>query len=110
MSGSKGRGKTKNCRKPARRHICAAKQPLLRQRELVRIAGMELRAHPSESGLSSSNTAGFDYDAAFSRHIGWITPWEQQELRKKTIAIADMGRARGQHALTLPRPGNRSLH
>jgi len=71
---------------------------------------MELRAHPSESGLSSSNTAGFDYDAAFSRNIGWITQWEQQELRKKTVAIAGMGGVGGQHALTLARLGIGGLH
>jgi molybdopterin/thiamine biosynthesis adenylyltransferase len=47
----------------------------------------------------------FDYRTAFSRNIGWITEQEQQELRKKTVAIAGMGGVGGAHALTLSRLG-----
>ncbi len=71
---------------------------------------MELRVHPSQRGLSSGDDTGFDYRAAFSRNIGWITEWEQQELRKKTVAIAGMGGVGGQHALTLSRLGIGGLH
>jgi molybdopterin/thiamine biosynthesis adenylyltransferase/nitroreductase len=70
---------------------------------------MEL-PHHSEGGLSSNNATGFDYRAAFSRNIGWIAEWEQQELRKKTVAIAGMGGVGGQHALTLARLGIGGLH
>ena len=47
----------------------------------------------------------FDYAAAFSRNIGWITEWEQQELSRKTVAIAGLGGVGGAHALTLARLG-----
>jgi molybdopterin/thiamine biosynthesis adenylyltransferase/nitroreductase len=54
--------------------------------------------------------AGFDYAAAFSRNVGWVTEWEQQELRKKTVAIAGLGGVGGAHALTLARLGIGGLH
>ena len=47
----------------------------------------------------------FDYDAAFSRNIGWITEWEQAALRQKTVAIAGMGGVGGAHLITLARLG-----
>lgn len=47
----------------------------------------------------------FDYDAAFSRNIGWVTQAEQQQLRGKRIAIAGMGGVGGGHLLTLTRLG-----
>jgi sulfur-carrier protein adenylyltransferase/sulfurtransferase len=47
----------------------------------------------------------FNYDLAFSRNIGWITEWEQQQLRKSKIAIAGMGGVGGVHMLTLARLG-----
>jgi sulfur-carrier protein adenylyltransferase/sulfurtransferase len=53
---------------------------------------------------------GFDYRAAFSRNIGWITEWEQHQLRKKTVAIAGMGGVGGIHALTLTRLGIGGFH
>jgi molybdopterin/thiamine biosynthesis adenylyltransferase len=56
-----------------------------------------------------SRTA-FDYDRAFSRNIGWITEWEQQELRNKTVAIAGLGGVGGAHALTLARLGVGGFH
>ncbi len=52
----------------------------------------------------------FDYRAAFSRNIGWISEWEQQELRRKTIAIAGLGGVGGAHALTLSRLGIGGFH
>ncbi|HRP76463.1 MAG TPA: ThiF family adenylyltransferase [Rhodocyclaceae bacterium] len=48
---------------------------------------------------------GFDYDAAFSRNIGWVTKVEQQRLRTARIAIAGMGGVGGIHLLTLARFG-----
>ena len=47
----------------------------------------------------------FNYDEAFSRNIGWLTPDEQTRLRDKKIAIAGLGGAGGVHLLTLARLG-----
>ena len=47
----------------------------------------------------------FDYAAAFSRNIGWLTEAEQQTLRGKRVAIAGMGGVGGIHLLTLARLG-----
>lgn len=47
----------------------------------------------------------FDYQRAFARNIGWVTPSEQQELRGKRVAIAGMGGVGGNHLLTLARLG-----
>ena len=52
----------------------------------------------------------FDYAAAFSRNIGWITEPEQQILRSKRIAIAGMGGAGGAHLLALTRLGIGGFH
>ncbi len=52
----------------------------------------------------------FDYAAAFSRNIGWITESEQQTLRSKRIAIAGMGGAGGAHLLALTRLGIGGFH
>jgi hypothetical protein len=49
--------------------------------------------------------ATFDYDAAFSRNIGWLTRDEQQSLRRKRVAIAGLGGVGGRHLLTLTRLG-----
>jgi molybdopterin/thiamine biosynthesis adenylyltransferase len=50
-------------------------------------------------------TPSFDYTAAFSRNIGWLTEDEQQSLASKRIAIAGMGGVGGFHLLTLARLG-----
>ena len=47
----------------------------------------------------------FDYQAAFSRNIGWVTEAEQAILRGKRIAIAGLGGVGGSHLLTLTRLG-----
>jgi molybdopterin/thiamine biosynthesis adenylyltransferase len=47
----------------------------------------------------------FDYQQAFARNIGWVTPAEQQALRGKRVAIAGMGGVGGNHLLTLARLG-----
>lgn len=49
--------------------------------------------------------AGFDYDEAFDRNIGWVTECEQGSLRRKRVAIAGMGGVGGVHLLTLARMG-----
>lgn len=52
----------------------------------------------------------FSYDQAFSRNIGWVTADEQQQLRKKRIAIAGLGGVGGAHLLTLSRLGIGAFH
>jgi molybdopterin/thiamine biosynthesis adenylyltransferase len=47
----------------------------------------------------------FQYEQAFARNIGWITPEEQQQLRNKRVAIAGIGGVGGVHLLTLTRLG-----
>lgn len=47
----------------------------------------------------------FDYSAAFSRNIGWLTEAEQQRLKGKRIAIAGLGGVGGAHLITLARLG-----
>ena len=62
-------------------------------------------------GTKSSNKGksimqrSFDYDAAFSRNIGWVTETEQALLRTRRIAIAGLGGVGGSHLLTLTRLG-----
>ena len=52
----------------------------------------------------------FDYNAAFSRNIGWVTESEQQSLRSTRIAIAGLGGVGGNHLLTLARLGIGAFH
>ena len=52
----------------------------------------------------------FDYQQAFARNIGWLTPAEQQALRGKRIAIAGGGGVGGVHLLTLARLGVGRFH
>ena len=47
----------------------------------------------------------FEYDAAFSRNIGWVTQNEQVTLKKARVAIAGLGGVGGAHLLTLARLG-----
>ena len=47
----------------------------------------------------------FNYEAAFSRNIGWVTEAEQAVLRRKRIAVAGLGGVGGSHVLTLARLG-----
>lgn len=49
--------------------------------------------------------AGFSYERAFARNIGWVTAAEQQQLRSKRVAIAGLGGVGGVHLLTLVRMG-----
>jgi molybdopterin/thiamine biosynthesis adenylyltransferase len=50
-------------------------------------------------------TAAFDYSAAFSRNLGWLTEAEQEKLRHRRVAIAGLGGVGGAHLLTLARLG-----
>ncbi len=47
----------------------------------------------------------FDYEVAFSRNLGWVTPAEQKILRGKTVGIAGLGGVGGYHAEALARLG-----
>ena len=57
--------------------------------------------NPSERNTSSA----FDYGAAFSRNVGWLTEAEQFALRSKRVAVAGLGGVGGSHVLTLVRLG-----
>ena len=50
-------------------------------------------------------TSPFDYDRAFSRHLGLIDPAEQAKLRASRVAILGMGGVGGIHLMTLTRLG-----
>lgn len=47
----------------------------------------------------------FDYEAAFSRNIGWVTESEQLKLSNARVAIGGLGGVGGVHLLTLARLG-----
>ncbi len=47
----------------------------------------------------------FQYDQAFERNIGWLTPEEQAKLKKSCVAIAGMGGTGGYQATALARLG-----
>ncbi|GLR71879.1 ThiF family adenylyltransferase [Agaribacter marinus] len=52
----------------------------------------------------------FDYDNAFSRNVGWITEKEKEIIKNTKIAIAGLGGAGGEHAITLARMGFQHFH
>ncbi len=52
----------------------------------------------------------FNYEQAFARNLGWVTPEEQQRLRNKRVAIAGGGGVGGVHLLTLARLGVSHFH
>jgi molybdopterin/thiamine biosynthesis adenylyltransferase len=71
----------------------------------------------SVPGVSNASPApgerharAFDYDVAFSRNLGWVTPDEQRLLRGKRIAIAGLGGVGGLHLVTLTRLGIGAFH
>lgn len=59
---------------------------------------------------SRDQKPAFQYDDAFSRNLGWVTPQEQQSLRGKRIAIAGMGGVGSGYLLTLARLGVGAFH
>src|SRR5690606_21127359 len=52
----------------------------------------------------------FDFHAAFSRTIGFVTDAELMTLRAKRVAIAGLGGVGGSHLLTLTRLGIGQFH
>jgi len=52
----------------------------------------------------------FNYDAAFSRNLGVVQPFEQQKLRQSCVAIAGLGGVGGAHVVALARLGIGSFH
>lgn len=52
----------------------------------------------------------FDYDAAFSRNLGLISPEEQHRLRQCRVAVAGLGGVGGAHVLTHARMGIGKFH
>ncbi|WP_119461387.1 ThiF family adenylyltransferase [Rhodospirillaceae bacterium SYSU D60014] len=63
-----------------------------------------------EHETAAAGAPSFSYEAAFDRNLGWVTAWEQQELRGKKVAIAGMGGVGGAHLLTLARLGIGAFH
>ncbi len=55
-------------------------------------------------------TSMFDYQEAFSRNLGWLTPQEQQRLRRARVAVAGMGGVGGVHVQGLARLGIGALN
>ena len=47
----------------------------------------------------------YDYHEAFSRNLGWVTPQEQERLRRARVAVAGMGGVGGVHVHALARLG-----
>ena len=37
-------------------------------------------------------STAFDYDQAFGRNVGWLTPREQRLMRTKRVAVAGLAR------------------
>jgi molybdopterin/thiamine biosynthesis adenylyltransferase len=64
------------------------------------------------TGRPASETLrpNFDYDAAFSRTLGWTSQAEQQRLRLARVAIAGVGGVGGAHAVTFARLGIGAFH
>lgn len=52
----------------------------------------------------------FDYSAAFSRNLGWVSEEEQKIIKTKRIAIAGLGGVGGVHLVTLLRMGFEKFH
>lgn len=61
-------------------------------------------------GQPSDTDRTFDYELAFSRNIGLVSPEEQSVLSGATVAIAGLGGVGGVHATTLARLGIGSFH
>ncbi|HHQ41860.1 MAG TPA: ThiF family adenylyltransferase [Chromatiales bacterium] len=57
------------------------------------------------SATTDGGPPRFDYAQAFSRNIGWVTPEEQERLRRARVAVGGLGGVGGSHLLTLARLG-----
>lgn len=53
----------------------------------------------------NQNPQSWNYEQAFSRHLGVFTPEEQNKLRKSRVAITGLGGVGGVHMITLARMG-----
>jgi molybdopterin/thiamine biosynthesis adenylyltransferase len=62
------------------------------------------------SSPETNPVRSFDYELAFSRNIGWLTPDEQERLRVTRVAVAGLGGVGGAHVLTLARLGVGRFH
>ena len=60
--------------------------------------------------MEDKQSGNFDYNTAFTRTLGWVTPPERQRLRDTRIAIAGLGGVGGVHLLTLARLGIGRFH
>ncbi len=65
---------------------------------------------PSVSPTPAPVAARYRYEDAVSRNIGWVTPAEQQRLRRARVAVAGLGGVGGAHVLTLARLGVGQFH
>lgn len=52
----------------------------------------------------------YDYNEAFSRNLGWVTPQEQERLRCVRVAVAGMGGVGGVHVQGVARLGVGALN
>ncbi|MBY0413890.1 MAG: ThiF family adenylyltransferase [Bdellovibrionales bacterium] len=55
--------------------------------------------------MENNRLSNFDYDLAFSRNLGWLTPEDQKLLSNKRIAIPGLGGVGGHHFQNLVRLG-----
>lgn len=71
---------------------------------------MSLSRDVNLSIISVGDFLDFNYAAAFSRNLGWVTQEEQQLIKQKRIAIAGLGGVGGSHLITLSRLGFENFH
>lgn len=57
-----------------------------------------------------AKTTDFNYQSAFSRNIGWVTHYEQLQLKTKKVVIAGCGGVGGIYLLTMARLGVTHFH
>lgn len=57
--------------------------------------------------FQSKNSETFDYNTAFSRSLGWLTPVEQEKISEVKIGIVGLGGVGGQYSEILTRLGVR---
>ncbi len=74
------------------------------------LMGIPHPTHSADGAATVITDGAFNYEQAFSRNIGWVTPQEQQTLRTKRVAIAGGGGVGGVHLLTLARLGVSKFH
>lgn len=60
--------------------------------------------------MAADKPSSYDYSAAVSRNIGWLSADEQERLRCSRVAVAGLGGVGGAHVLTLARLGIGRLH